>query len=597
MKNLFAHIRSWSKSIRWGERLQQMWLPIIFALGMGITVVFQAYSLYNKDYGQIDEEIEIDEGISAEAQDFILDPAHFQAMLLFFGMGFLVFGLLQPTRYGLSGGKRTKKDSLTAIDLHIILLFLLAADAWWRASVEEWGSSIEAGHWAIYTLLIAGIVTGSTIKQKTDYHLMRFTAETILLCGLITICLVFVTIALILLEEGIETLFDIQHSYRTGEYLMTFIMTGVLGSAMALMLPRYDQDGSATTFVQKTANIIGKYILLPLVGLYMLVLYGYIAKIIFTWQLPDGNVVTMTSIMMGSILAIVHMLYPVMYEKDENKRLIRITRRMLPLLALPILGLMTIGLYRRVSDYGWSVNRVYSVAVNIWFYAACILLLVPACRKKILTILVASFCIGFALLSIIPYYNVSQATQRVLTRQLDTLISEATIAFPDSAITSDEVFEWIDQLDSIEGQAIEGRLQYLSNTFGKESIQKWVSDGPMPQYGSRYYQYTLFDFRLSNRGNYYELPEGYNKIRPFIPNESKVEDLGKGRYQLTFVINHRADSLHAILDTTAIDTTAGYLRLYTKEGDILLTNSLDIYETRRDQKLNLYMDRSLQIKK
>ncbi len=44
------------------------------------------------------------------------------------------------------------------------------------------------------------------------------------------------------------------------------------------------------------------------------------------------------------------------------------------MIVVPLLVLMTVGIARRISDYGFTVNRAYILLLNLWFYGVYIYL-------------------------------------------------------------------------------------------------------------------------------------------------------------------------------------------------------------------------------
>lgn len=76
----------------------------------------------------------------------------------------------------------------------------------------------------------------------------------------------------------------------------------------------------------------------------------------------------------------------------------------MPLLMMPLLILMSIGICRRISDYGITASRLYLATINVWFYVVCIIMLKTKVRR--IHWIPISFCVIFALASVLPVnYN------------------------------------------------------------------------------------------------------------------------------------------------------------------------------------------------
>ncbi len=125
---------------------------------------------------------------------------------------------------------------------------------------------------------------------------------------------------------------------------------------------------------------ISRYLFLPLVLLYMAVLYVYGAKILFTWELPHGTLAGMVSALMMGIVGLTFLLYPYLNDSLHKGFEKKVMRWILPAV-LPLLVLMSIGLGRRLMDYGITANRLYVLTLNVWFYAVAIGLWISKARR------------------------------------------------------------------------------------------------------------------------------------------------------------------------------------------------------------------------
>lgn len=125
---------------------------------------------------------------------------------------------------------------------------------------------------------------------------------------------------------------------------------------------------------------ISRYLFLPLVLLYMAVLYVYGAKILFTWELPHGTLAGMVSALMVGIVGLTFLLYPYLNDEQHKGFEKKLMRWILPAV-LPLLVLMSIGLGRRLMDYGITANRLYVLTLNAWFYAVAIGLWINKARR------------------------------------------------------------------------------------------------------------------------------------------------------------------------------------------------------------------------
>ena len=225
---------------------------------------------------------------------------------------------------------------------------------------------------------------------------------------------------------------------------------------------KHDRVPQPTAFLH---NIL-HYLFLPLAGLYLLVLYVYAGTIIARWELPDGWVSWLVTALMAGIIGIEGGLYPsrVKSHKPVDERI----ARWLPLLTLPLLVLMTVGIGRRFLDYGITLNRLYLATLNVWFYFVCIGLAVGKARR--ISWIPISFSLVFLLTSVLPV-NYAGITRNVLREDVKE-------ALGDKRNLSEAQYEaWLQSLPKEEARAVEDKLHYLQDCFGEESIQDLVKDG------------------------------------------------------------------------------------------------------------------------
>lgn len=113
----------------------------------------------------------------------------------------------------------------------------------------------------------------------------------------------------------------------------------------------FKQDNTFDIFFK----ILGLYIFLPILALYTLILYVYLVQIIIKWELPNGWVSTLVSILgLGGFLCM-FILYPLRLQNDN--KFVNILSKYFSVVLMPLLVLMSIGIFRRLSDYGLTINR------------------------------------------------------------------------------------------------------------------------------------------------------------------------------------------------------------------------------------------------
>jgi hypothetical protein len=219
---------------------------------------------------------------------------------------------------------------------------------------------------------------------------------------------------------------------------------------------------------EKFLKILGLYILLPILALYTLILYVYFLQIIFKWELPNGWVSTLVSVLgLGGFLCML-ILYPLRLEK-ENK-IVNFLSKNFPLLLFPLLVLMSIGIFRRLDDYGLTVNRLYVMLLNFWLYGISIYLFIS--KANHLKWVIISFA-TVLLLSTIGPLSVFSITKRSMIKEIGQLLNEAQLMKNGRVIDNADNKIKIDSITSIQ---LSGKIKYTIQTFGSENIQPFFKD-------------------------------------------------------------------------------------------------------------------------
>ena len=214
---------------------------------------------------------------------------------------------------------------------------------------------------------------------------------------------------------------------------------------------------------------VAQYLFIPLLLLYMVTLYVYAAKILFTWQLPVGWVCYLVTASMLGMLFLIFITFPLQYSEDDSifKKLLR----WLPLAMLPLLVLMSVAIGRRVSDYGITVSRLYVVVFNIWCYIVCIGLLLT--HNKRLWWMIASFAVVLFIISVGPQ-SIANITLNGLKSEARTAFS--SVGFTHLPLTSEQYDKWLKSVDSNKAYSIDDKLAYLKDLYGYHAMSDVISE-------------------------------------------------------------------------------------------------------------------------
>ena len=208
---------------------------------------------------------------------------------------------------------------------------------------------------------------------------------------------------------------------------------------------------------------VAQYLFIPLLLLYLVTLYVYAAKILFSWQLPVGWVSYLVSASMLGMVLLLFVTFPVQHEQGAS--VFKTMMRWLPLVMLPLLALMSVAIGRRLSDYGITVSRLYVLVFNIWCYVVCLGLLL--CRNRRIWWVPATFAVVLFVASVGPQ-SIPNVTQRHLLGQARSAFRASGYnRFP---LTGGQYDRWLKTADPRDVASIDAKLHYLTVYYGYDHI-------------------------------------------------------------------------------------------------------------------------------
>lgn len=263
------------------------------------------------------------------------------------------------------------KGGLHALWLANALILLLCYD--------DYNHCIVAGMFVVVGGLIIFAIVLPFFREKDDMASWNFGLRTVWWGCIVSIICSILVGGSILLTESIGTLFNVNINNNINQTLATIFLIGLALLIWMMKIPggekKFVREPFSSGFIMKSV----RYMLVPLMMCYLAVLYVYELKSIVTWTLPDGWVSTLVCVLMGFYIIMALFYYAA--RKEDLTRFDKWVNRYMPVMILPLVAMMTIGLGRRFSDYGITANRLYMLTLNIWFYYVLIrMFFVPSKR-------------------------------------------------------------------------------------------------------------------------------------------------------------------------------------------------------------------------
>ncbi len=312
---------------------------------------------------------------------------------------------------------------------------------------------------AANTAVVMSTVLVPFWRERNDLAMWNFTMRMTIAVAVSWVISSVLAGAVILLISSFEMLFGFIINDKIYFDIWTICELMVAPLMLTQLVPSGESKHDRTpVLLTGFGKGVVNYLLLPVTVAYAVTLYAYAIKIILQWQLPNGWVSYLVTAFAALMLMVVTVLYPTVLT-GKCSRLHKATSHWLPALVLPMLMLMTVGVARRIGDYGITIHRLYLAVFNAWLYIVCIGLTIK--RNRIWWI-PASFALLLIITSIGPQ-SISNITRITLKRQITETMSQAGVkSLP---IDNKQYGQLLKRLPADQAANLDSRLDYLCDYF------------------------------------------------------------------------------------------------------------------------------------
>lgn len=209
-------------------------------------------------------------------------------------------------------------------------------------------------------------------------------------------------------------------------------------------------------------KILLLYIVMPLLSIYMVILYIYFAKIIVTRTWPIGLVSHLVLWYSALCAAIIFLIAPIKNNVWVNKFIF-----FLPKLILPILVMMFISMGIRINAYGITENRYFVMILGIWVFCMMLYISFRKVHRNVILPISLSIIAIISVFGPLSSFSVSMFSQN--SRMSDILVRNEMLI--DNKIIRPKAD--ISEKDKKEVSAI---LQYFERNHSLEDV-KYLEKG------------------------------------------------------------------------------------------------------------------------
>lgn len=248
----------------------------------------------------------------------------------------------------------------------VVVMAVVAGYAWLIFDRMSFSVSVYFASALILSLLFAPYIN-SRSDQASVWYFNYQTGVAVFFAGLATLVL---AAGIFIILSSLRYLFDVK--FPSTIYGDVWILGwGMLFPVyiLANISRQFDYEAETCSF-PKGIRFITNYILLPLMVVYMAILYAYFARITINWELPRGKLTWMIAVF-GTVGIVTKLLaYPI---RNSGTRLLAwFDRYYYYALIVPII-LLAVAIGVRIRDYGVTEQRYTIVLMAVWFSSIVLL--------------------------------------------------------------------------------------------------------------------------------------------------------------------------------------------------------------------------------
>lgn len=317
--------------------------------------------------------------------------------------------------------------------------------------------------WLLMSALFLSIFIAPYLnKHSSSQQLWEWGRHMFMHIGLTIVATLILWLGTISIISSLSFLFGI--NFYDLIYFDAWLLAATLFApiiAMSGIPERFNTEGSS---YPKAIFIILSYILMPLLLLYGLILYAYIAKILVSWSLPKGGVAYLVSAF-GSIGIAA---YLAGHPKHKDSGIIGFfTRNFFKILLVP-LALFAIAIGVRVYEYGITERRYTLLLCFTWLTASALFTILKG-NTSAPKFILSSIVVLLLAASFGPFGAVKVSGDSQLHRLLSLLAQNEMLV--DGKIHAPK-----HKLNYDDARNISSIVHYLADTKKEGLLKPWFDD-------------------------------------------------------------------------------------------------------------------------
>lgn len=355
-------------------------------------------------------------------------------------------------------------------------------------------------------------------------------------------------VALCLLAVGADILFGIVDFSVAVMYLATICFMPIMAAIFLSRLSAVESGHRPYGAGIHVFNNLFNNILAPILSLYVLLLYVYLAKILILRQLPTTSVV---NLILWPLAVCVFVLFMVDHNRDRTAAYY--FRKIIPQAALPLLGLMYYAWFLRVHQYGLTENRYMIFALGLWVAFAMVHFII---QKRELHLILPMILIAVLLVSVFSGpIGADGVAFRSQKKRLDRILAANHMLKGGEVVPSNN-------LSAKEKREIQGIVEYLTRHHDVSHVA-YLRDANSSEAIERIYGFT---------------PDDGGPVTDLNYSMDMTRAMDVSAYDRIYFIDSYGEGDPEATEGLKAERSGGRLTIYLTEKDAVTLNLKDIRE-------------------
>jgi hypothetical protein len=303
------------------------------------------------------------------------------------------------------------------------LRWLLAATASYSWLVHDPDHDAEAWRWfllaaaAVLALLLTPVAGGgerAEVRRRTWSYGYRGVVRTVGVLGYAALLYLALSGAV----GAVTTLFDLETPRHLYSDLFAAVFFALAPWILVGGIPRLIEPWRGDTTVPKPLSIAGRFLYVPVLAVYLAILYAYTVRVLVTGEIPK-NLVSPLVIAAGLLGFGVALLLEPVHGDPEHRGVSRAVR-LLPAALIPVLPLAFWAVLQRQAQYGWTEFRYIRLVVLVLLAILAVLGTIRLVRRQppVLSSVLAIF-LAASLLAAVGPWSATAVSRRSQTARLE----------------------------------------------------------------------------------------------------------------------------------------------------------------------------------